>query len=352
MRITPLILILLIFCAFSCSDSPPPEETPAPVKDPGNAALHYLKALDLMQVPKGFDWEKENPDADDILKGNKACIEEYDKGILLEQCDFDINGKHRYLFEKKEAPHRRIADLTRLILLKGRSLEKKAARADAVAAYLSLLTLSRHVSLEKSLASKSLALWIEGKAYADLRNCLTPAAGSKELCGKILSGLKSHEKKHFPAERIIEDEREIYLSSLRMLSDGVTAGDEFTEEEKNKIEAFRHEFRDQGERLSERIHGMLEKAATTNKEEDWITVSAEIEKLKETVLAGEGRMSLEELNDIARNRPAEIDEEVAVRFAELTFIMSLIDFGKPVTDCHSALDELRKLISLAEEGAM
>lgn len=327
-----------------------------------NAAVYYLKAIELLKYPDSQEiknklqitikngWQEENKELENILYQNEVCLNEFKKGLLLKRCDFDFGKKYKYLATKELPPLVKLRDLSNLLFLRARYYEGQGNFNDAIDSYLSLLTFARHISQDNTAVLKIMALKIEENTYVALGYCLNSGKIDKGIYLKILTYLEDYEKQHFPVKQIIDAEKEVFKSNLQLVGNNIIeAMRGFSEDEKKIATAFADEILKQGIPLADKYYGVFIKAAETNNEDDWQTITAENEELQKEVQISNIEESLRDIGNIIKNRPEDINEKLASQFAKYTLVLSsgnLLIFRKMVDNYYSTLKELKELKSL------
>lgn len=340
-----------------------------------NAAIYYSKAFDLLKYPfpseketynkleeiikKG--WQGENKDVEEILKQNEPCLKELKKGLLLKKCDFAFGKEYKYLIVKKLPNVVKARESSNLLLLKGRYYEKQEDFARAIDCYLSSLTFVRHISQANSLFTDLLVLAIEKDIYLPLKDYLNSQEIDKEICKKILSYLEDFEKTHFSARRIIETEKESFISTIHFIMDGALK--EVTkdkkeeskpnEDMKRKWENFRSQILKQANELADRYYGNFIKAAQTGNKEDLNFALEEVASIKkEAQYQGTDEEifdAVSMLQDAVTGKIEQFNEKVACKIVIKMLATSSLPYFKKVLDEHSSsLNELKELKLLAK----
>jgi hypothetical protein len=331
-----------------------------------NAAVYYSRAIDLLKYPNSQEiqdtlkgiiqhgWQAENREIENILRQNERCLTEVQRGLLLETCDFDFGKKYKYQVERELPRLDRIFIISDLLLLKGRYYEKQGSFGDATEVYLSSLRLSGHISQGDDLISKRITLAIEKKIYIPLRDYLHSKNIDKRVCQRILSQLRDFEKKRFPARRMIEPEKEFFLSSVRMVGDGFKqkAAESLgtTPGMEKEADVFEKELNRQAREMADRYYGNFIKAAETNKEGDWKFALVELEGLrKASQPTGIGNMRdvISMLYDAFTGDIEEYQKKIIRKILITLLAVALPNPKKAVDGYHARLEELHELRSLA-----
>ena len=324
-----------------------------------NAAVCYLRAFELMHYPNTGEviekirrvvkngWQ-EDKELEKILNQNEMCFKEFKKGVLLKKCDFDFGKKYKYLIQKQPPPFLKIRNLSNLLLLKGRYLERKGDFDEAIDLYLSLLTFALHISQDNSILSHLIALRIEKNVYAILKDYLNSQKATKRNALKILNYLEDYKKQHFFIAQVLEKEKEFFISSLQMVVDDINTEQKFNIEERKKALEFGDEILKQGHLLADYYYGLLVKAVKTNNEADWDAVSREIQSLqKEVESIG---ISWGMVGDIVRKKQKELNKKLAHQIVKVVLFISFPNIEKVKKEVNSyylTLEELKELRSLA-----
>ncbi|RKY39427.1 MAG: hypothetical protein DRP75_02135, partial [Candidatus Omnitrophota bacterium] len=89
--------------------------------------MYYPKSREVINKIRGVIKEgwQEDKELEELLNQNEISFREFRKGVLLKKCDFDFGKKYKYLIQKQALPLLKIRNLSNLLLLKGRYLEKK-----------------------------------------------------------------------------------------------------------------------------------------------------------------------------------------------------------------------------------
>ena len=263
-----------------------------------NAARYYSKAFDLLRYPESEaiasqlrgviknGWQKEHEELEKVLAENEACFTEFKNGLTFEKCDFNFGKKYKYLAQRELPPLLEIKNLSNLLLLEGRYYEKEEKSDKAIDVYLSSLSFSKHISQDNALVSKIIALAIEKGVYPLLRQYLGSGEIDKQTLIRTLDYLTRYEKEHFPAKKLVEAEKEFFISNIEMLRDETEekAREEqgFNEKKREAAEALGKELIIQAQELAEGYYGNFAKAIETNEEADWNHATAELDTLIKT----------------------------------------------------------------------
>ena len=202
-------------------------------------------------------WQ-EDKELEELLNQNEVCFKEFKKGVLLKKCDFDFGKKYKYLIQKQPPPFLKIRNLSNLLLLKGRYLEKKGDFDKAIDLYLSLLTFALHISQDNSILSHLIALKIEKDICRILKDYLNSEKATKRNALKILNYLEDYKKQHFFMTQALEKEKEAFVSGLQMMVDNINT-EQFNTEERKKALEFGKEILKQGHLLANYYYGLFVK---------------------------------------------------------------------------------------------
>ena len=316
----------------------------------GNAAIHYLKAIKLMDYPvsikRRFEiqeaikkgWSAEAKELEKILQKNEKALNELKKGLEYKRCDFNLGKKYKYSLEKNLPPFLEIFNLSNLLLLKGRYYEKEAENKKALDTYLSSLTFAYHISLSNDTPSKTLALTIEENALPLLKNYLNLA--DKEDCLKISAFIKDFLNKHFSMEEVIKGEKEFFISNLQIIVDKVKTIKETQDEIKRKKKKFIQKLVEEGNKLLDDYYGALTKAVESNEDEDWQVVEDKSLKLREDIKY----LNRESLGKTIKEGTEKLDENLAPKIAEIVLIMNLPDIRRISDKYYSVLRSLEDIL--------
>ncbi|RKY31948.1 MAG: hypothetical protein DRP67_01675 [Candidatus Omnitrophota bacterium] len=321
-----------------------------------NAAVYYLKAFNSLHYPKSMEvknkinivikngWQADYKELEKLLNQNEICFKEFKKGVSLKKCDFNFGKKYKYLIQKEPPPFLKIIQLSELLLLKGRYLEKKGNYDEAIDIYLSLLTFSLHISQANSTLSQIISLRIEKDTYMLLKNYLNSDKVTRKNAIKISNYLEDYEKNHFSIEDTVEKEKEIFISSVQMLVDKIDS-----EKNGEKILEFKKEILKQAHSLADYYYGLLIKAVKTNKERDWNVVYRKIQNLqKEVKMAG---ISTEIIGDLTKGRLKNLNKKLANQIVKITLLISFPNIKKMVDSYYLRMKELKELKLLANMKA-
>jgi len=334
-----------------------------------NAAIYYSKAFDLLKYPFPAEpdfnklkeiiergWQEESKEAEKILEENEPCLSELKKGLLLKKCDFAFGEEYKYLTVKKLPNLVKARNSLNLLLLKGRYYEKQKDFAKAIDCCLSSLAFLHHISQGNSMITDMLVLSLEKNTYLPLKDYLSSQEIDKELCRKILSYLEVFEKQHFSARRIMETEKEYFISDIQMIIDGSLKDQDdlkLNEDMKHKREDLVSQILKQANELADRYYGNFIKAAQTGNKEDLSFALEEAENIKrdaqfqgtdEEIFDAVGM-----LQDAVTGKIEQFNEKVAHKIViKMLATRPLSSFKKVLDEYNSSLNELKELKLLAK----
>jgi len=331
-----------------------------------NAAIHYSRAFELLDYPGSSEfkrtvrtiikegWIEDYIGMAEVLKENEPSFREFEKGLALDHCDFDFGQEYTYLVEKT-FPTDSLRQLSELVLLKGRYYEKQKDFEKAINAYLSTLTLARHVAQDSTTASRMVSLDIERKTYAPLRGYLGKKEIDKKTCQKILTYLEAYDKHHFPVKEIFEAEKAQFMSMVDMAIDDVrqkvTEGSDnppvvgvFAEE---FAEVFRQETLKLVHDMTDEVFENFIRATKTNDKKDWERAITELARFKKAQRRASTKIDVSKLSsdDFTENMRT-FSRELAKM--NLVPYLGIPNFKKHVDIHYAVSKELRVLKSLAK----
>ena len=362
-----LSVMIGVFCVETTASpervSPETREAPSKIET-DNAAVFYSNAFALLQYPTSQTlkdhiqatikngWRDENRALENILDQNTAALREFQKALSVERCDFQSGQENAYAIQKPGPPVIAIRNLSRLVLLSARQEERRGNVPSAIENYLSLFTVARHVAQDQSLVAKMMAVAIEEEVSAPLRGSIdSPHAGQSER-QRIADVVGDYLAKRFPVSELIEPEREAFLSSLRLIADGLQAQQPWTEEQKKKVQRFQDTLLQQAQILADRHYGLVRQAAESDREADWAAIDRELDTLKQELqrkYGGELSAQLEQLKEMAREvtKPDTLPEAIAAECAKLMLVVGFPNVRKGVTKYYEAGGNLKELALLA-----
>ena len=330
-----------------------------------NAAVYYSKAFDLLEYPQSdavkaqlkeavtHGWQKEYEELENILTENGPCFEELEKGLKTEKCDFNLGGESKYIIDKIIPDARKTRNLSQLLLLKGRHCEQQNNIDGAIDAYLSSLTFARHISQDNALISRMIAIAIEKEACAPLKQFLESGKAKSQARLRISGYLKKFEREQFSAKELVESEKDFFISTVKMLADGVRQraekGAKFNIGKKLAMESLDEELTANAQESATRYYGNFATAMETNAEKDWEYAVNEIEALKKSLkdpvsnVKEAGMLLYDSLTrDAAGSRSI-----IARKVIKSMLVMAIPDFKRAAENYYSTLKDLREVASLA-----
>jgi len=345
-------------------------ELPRPTEEASdNAATYYLKAIKAMVYPESKEtrdnilaviqigWRLENKDLEELLNQNEACLEELEKALSIEKCDFDFGKKYEYEISRPSPPLAEMCNLNRLLLLRGRYDEKVGQISNALDSYLDSLASACHIAQYKSVISQLVVYDIIHKSYNPLNDYMRSENCSKEMLERIYRCLNDYESKLFLPAEAWTSERDYIFSTFRMPIDGIKKGimanSTIDDVSKRRMEAFADEFVLQARGLWNRYYGNYIKAAKSGSEEDRKFARSEREGLRRTRMAY-NNMNLENLGESIREllvESSEYSEANAEKIIVVWLSELFADIDKFFDKCDKALMKFRELESLAQKKA-
>jgi len=338
------------------------QEVETEAQEVKNAAVFYMKALEILEcsiseemeaklqatIEKG--WQKDHHGLKDLLIQNINCLCEFKKGLYLKKCDFHFEKKYRYLIQKEVPPLKKLNQVGNLLLLEGRYYESQKKDNEAVDAYLSCLAFVSHIAQDRSLISRAISFRLEQMAYLPLREYLLSENSTRKTCQKIFTRLEGLEKGYYPARSLVEEERDVFMSILQMLADGIDPDGAPGDENKKKVIDFKREIIKQGRLLSDKHFAMFVKAAESNKKSDWELATKKVKELKETT-KNYSESIMREFNNMIKKHPEAHNRVLAEQIVKITFLASLVEFRPAVDQYYQTIKELNSLKSLAQVKA-
>lgn len=365
---TGLLLLITIFIALP-NRLFAQQETVNNAKEE-NAAVYYLKALDLIKYPESKEvaskisgiikdgWQKDDKELEAVLTENESSFAEFNKGFVLQKCDFDFGKTYKYFHQKKFPSSSfqidKIKNLSKLLVLKGRYYEKQGNIPEAVDTYLSLLSFARHLSQYDSLVLKLMAMGVEVLPYGPIEAYLNSGSAQKETVLRIFSYLSDYEKEHFSPRELYDGEKHFFLSTVQLTVDKCK---ERHSKETNKDviainEAYNNAILKQSYELADKYYGLLIKAAETNQEVDWKAFNNAMASLKNEFKIKDFEdvvKAVAKIQNLVDSTPGERTEIVASKVVKLILIMSIDSLPRATDNYYSTIKLLNEVKTLAEE---
>lgn len=314
-----------------------------------NAAVYYLKVFNLLEYPKSEaiktqlqeivknGWQKDYPEIEKVLAENEGCLSEFKKGVNLESCDFYSGKEYKYLAQRELIGLMKVRNLSYLLWLKVRYHERQNDFDAAAGVCLSLLKFARHVSQDKAMVSRMLALATERGTYAHIKRVLGSGKVTQEIQAGIFNYLTKYDKERFPARELVEFEKDLFMSTVEMSMD---------EARQKAIKTREHvsgEMQNQARELADRYYGNFAKAMETNNDKDWEFATEEFAALKKdskNTISNISGMIYEFLTKGQKVASAKI-------LAKQMLAIAMPDFKRAGREYYLALEELREIESLA-----
>lgn len=266
-----------------------------------NAATHYLKAADLLKNFKSDEikakvkkigeegWAGYEKEVETLILENEPCLKEIKKGLSVPKCDFYFGKKdYKAFFEEIPAPAQ-LLSLPWVLLLNGLYREHQMKYEEAVGFYLESLTFANQIEQDKSVLSRIVVVETEKNAYPLISGYVTSKNADRELTRKIADYLVEYEKNHYPAREVIETFKELYLSSIQLLCEGlnkkVASDNKYDEDMKKHCYNFSDMLLQQARELADRYYGNFVIAADSNKDSDWKFAEDEFNKFTKVALS-------------------------------------------------------------------
>jgi len=264
-----------------------------PIKE--NAATYYTKAISSVQYPKSdtlknrikkvikSQWADPDGELSRIIGSNHRTFKYTQKALQYPQCDFYFGKQFRYRIEKEIFQYASLIEVSNLVLLKGKFLEKLRNPIRAKEEYLGVLKMGLHISQDEESIAKAIAISQVGIALSSLNSLVKKSKLKEKDRIKIQVSLIRFKNKFPEPSSFVLSEKDFFISLMDMLVDG-------TKEQKGKIlstnkmseddlEYFSHALRQNSQNLADRYFGNFVKAADSNEESDWSFAQSEFDAL-------------------------------------------------------------------------
>lgn len=327
-----------------------------------NAAVYYLEAIDSLVYPQEEESKEKitqkikkviedgwHQDLENFIKNNQKSLEKIAKARHLINCDFHYREQYEYLVEKELFPNEAF-DLLRLLLVNSRYHQYQQNWNQAIDSILGGLTLAYHISQDDNTIGYIVSLKFSEWVYSLIEEYLNNFSIDNTKLAKISGYLRVHRERHFAPEAIVESEKKFFISTMKMLADGLKeeAFKKYPDSPvmRDRAKNFADESMNQADRLTNKYYGYFEKAARTNKNKDWQRAKNAIESLPDEVPEVPVMSPDEILSSLARGK---YDEEYAKKVIRPLLAAGIGDFKKLVELYYKTTDELNQLLALLEQ---
>lgn len=349
MRTRSVILFLATFLAAFGLNAYSEEET-AP--SPQNAAEFYNKAFDMMAFIESEQilspattiirqgWHKYgSPDLEKFLNENKECLAVFAKGLPIEKCDFTFGEPKVHLFSGISKWNKSVWNMSCLVLLTARRAEHNANLEMAVEMYLAELKFMEHVAQGRPTMDKIVALNCEGRTLQALQDCLKKHYIDRKALKKLAAGLEGHEKRHYPVQKILDDEKAYYLFVVQWVADQLVKD---PSGEENDGSAYGKTLLQEARRCADEFYELGSKACASDSDESW-----EAATTMETELRKKGKAIREKVSEVKNF--IDLARSGTIPAPELAEMMLGLYLSSPKGMMRSLMNNLNRLKELRAE---
>ncbi len=310
-----------------------------------NAAVYYSKAFDLQKYNESAEmkeriqkiirkgWSGQDPELEQFILDNEAALKEVVEGLKLGKCDFDYGRRYSYIVEKKTPPLTKIMRLSTLFLLRGRYLESQDRASAAVKDYFYSLQIAQQLALDMATISKLSALQIEERTTPVIRDFVNRRANKKDA-EDVVNFLKRYLKNHFTMRQVVKDEKAMFLSTVKTVTDKLALDS-----------VFRKEFVKEANMLADKYYNLIADATDPGNQDLFAAVEREISSLRQE-LKGIDRQYLER---IIKNEEKDLSKITAAQVVKYLLVIGLPDLKKISAYYHGRLFDLKALTEAAEK---
>ncbi|MDD5259712.1 MAG: hypothetical protein PHD29_07075 [bacterium] len=310
-----------------------------------NAAVYYSKAFDLQKYNESAEmkeriqkvirkgWSGQDPELEQFILDNEAALKEVVEGLKLGKCDFDYGRRYSYIVEKKTPPLTKIMRLSTLFLLRGRYLESQDRSSAAVNDYFYALQIARQLALDMATISKLSALQIEERATPVIRDFINKRANKKDAENAV-NFLKGYLKDHFSMRQVVKDEKAMFLSTIKTITDKLAPD-----------LAFKKEFVKEAGVLADKYYNLIADATDPGNQDLFAAVEREISSLRQE-LKGIDRQYLER---IIKNEEKDLNKVTGTQVVKYLLVIGLPELKKTSAYYHGRIFDLRALQEAAEK---
>lgn len=218
----PILLLALFTLCFSLS--------PCSFGDEGNAAAHYLKAMELMNVPDSEElgkkmiavmkegWKGDNPDLETLLENNTACLEEVRNVLYLDRCDFTFGKEYIPTYDKRLLPINKVRPFTTLLVLRARYAENQGDSDEAIVYYRIALAWARHMATAREIVYLMLSVAIQDTTWDGIRDLLKSDEITADQLAVLVAALDKQHTTQFLRGALTEGEKDLFLSYARSMA--------------------------------------------------------------------------------------------------------------------------------------
>jgi hypothetical protein len=279
------VILLLLLCALNAyADEEPPDK---------NAAEYYTKAFEALQLPESEQtmgpatmimmqgWANHGtPELERFIDRNEECLELFAKGVAVENCDFTFGEPKVMLFSGTSRWNRSVWNMTRLVVLAARRAEHRGDMEKAVEMYLAHLKFMDHVAQGRPTIDKIIALNCEGRTLLAIIDCLKKFELDKDSFKKLAMGLKAHEKRFYPVQRILDDEKDYYLFIVQWVVDRALEVKPEDGEDNSGTIKYGKALLEEAGRCSGEFYELGRKGCASDTKEGWAPVQAKEQELR------------------------------------------------------------------------
>lgn len=313
--------------------------------DVDNAAVYYSKAFDLQKynenaglkermqkvIRKG--WQGKDPELEQYILDNEPALNEVIEGLKLDKCDFDYGRRYSYLIEKKTPPLVKVMRLANLFLLHGRYLEGQDRPHSALIDYFNSLQVAQQLALDVATISKLSAIQIEERAIPITRDFINKKATKKDT-EEIIDFLNGYLKNHFTMRKVVADEKALFLSSVKTITDKLAPDS-----------AFKKEFVKSANTLSDRYYNLIADATDAGNQDLFAVIERDINGLRQELK----NVDRKYLDRIIKNEETDLSKVTATEVVKYLLVIGLPDLQKTAAYYHGRIFELQALKETAEK---
>ncbi|MDD5491570.1 MAG: hypothetical protein PHV60_02680 [bacterium] len=310
-----------------------------------NAAIYYSKAFDLQKynesaglreriqkvVRKG--WQGKDLELEQFIIENEPALNEVVEGLKLDKCDFDFGRRYSYLIEKKTPPLAKVMRLSNLFLLHGRYLEGQDKPRTALTNYFNSLQVAQQLALDVATISKLSALQIEERTTPIIRDFINKRANKKDT-EEIADYLKGYIKDHFTMRKVVNDEKALFLSSVKTITDKLVPDS-----------AFKKEFVKEANALADKYYNLIADATDPGNQDLFAVVEREINGLRQELK----EVNRQYLDRIIKSEEKDLNQVKAVQVVKYLLVIGLPDLQKTAAYYHERIFDLKALQETAEK---
>ncbi|MDD5132714.1 MAG: hypothetical protein PHH44_08650, partial [bacterium] len=310
-----------------------------------NAAIYYSKAFDLqkynesaglkerMQKVMRKGWQGKDLEMEQFIIDNEPALNEVVEGLKLDKCDFDFGRRYSYLIEKKTPPLAKVMRLANLFLLYGRYLEGQDKPRTALANYFNSLQVARQLALDVATISKLSALQIEERATPVIRDFINKRANKKDA-EEIADYLQKYLKNHFTIRKVVADEKALFLSSVKTITDKLAPDS-----------AFKKEFVKEANTLADKYYNLIADATDPGNQDLFAVVEREKNGLRQELKD----VDRQYLDRVIKNEENDLSQVKAALVVKYLLVIGLPDLQKTAAYYHGRIFELKALQETAEK---